>query len=561
MMKHRVYAVLSLLLALLAALSSCGKSAQADAESALIPYREMTYIRPDLDEMEALFFRTRELALRAAKKDKSALEEELERCWDSYDHFDTMHTLISLRSDGDQSDDALWEENGFCWESSVLVEQWLDELLVACAASAAEVDGGLLAGYTAEDAPLSSRAKTLMEEENRLVEDYWSAHQPETFVWQGQEVDAYDLFSDPALSDEDYWLARDAYDRQVNEACAPMYIQLVKTRNALAGELGYASYEDYCYASYGRDYSPAMANRFLQDVAAQAAPYSAALMKSDPYREVVYEQVDEDDLLWVMEETAQRIGGATANAFQVLRDYGLYDLRVSDTKATGAYTTYLQDYQAPFCFVGAVGDTDDILSFSHEFGHFADAYFNYNTTDNLDLAETYSQAMSHFAVLCCRDLLEDESWRALVLVHLLSTVDVFTTQAAYAAFESEVYRLAEDELTPGRLNALMADCMGRFGGDVYAGDDSAALYWTQVEHLFEMPFYVVSYVVSGDAALQLLALAQEDFSRAAQVYEDLLDWTEDAFLSQLQRVGLESPFAPGRAEKDLALAMAVRSGK
>lgn len=557
-MKRPFRKIFALLLCLPVAVSACSRSSGQQAESDLIPYGQMEYVRPDVEAIQRLFSQTREFARKAGKKDKNALEEQLERCWDAYDHFDTMHTLISLRSDGDQSDDALWEENGFCWESSVSVGQWLDELLVACAVSEAGVDERLLAGYEAEDEPLSDAAKALMAEENRLVEEYWSAHQPETFLWQGQEVDVYDLFSDPALSDEDYWSARDAYDAQVNEVCVPIYIDLVKIRNALAKELGYASCEEYGYRTYGRDYTPDMANRFLEDVAARARPYYAALMAGDPYGEAVYETVNEDDLLWVMEETARRVGGTTEHAFGILKDYGLYDLRVSDTKATGAYTTYLTEYEAPFCFVGAVGDTDDVLSFSHEFGHFADAYFNYNATDNLDLSETYSQAMAHFTVLCCRELLEEESFDALVLIHLLETLDVFTTQAAYAAFESEVYRLPEEELTPRRLNALMLECMGRFGADAGTDSLSASLYWAQVEHLFEMPFYVISYVVSADAALQLLALAREDFSHGAQVYEDLLDWEEDAFLSQLRRVGLESPFDAGRAEKDLAMAQAIR---
>ena len=36
-------------------------------------------------------------------------------------------------------------------------------------------------------------------------------------------------------------------------------------------------------------------------------------------------------------------------------------------------------------------------------------------------------------------------------------------------------------------------------------------------------------------------------------YNDVLDWQADAFLSEVERAGLESPFAPGRCAENAAL--------
>ena len=63
-----------------------------------------------------------------------------------------------------------------------------------------------------------------------------------------------------------------------------------------------------------------------------------------------------------------------------------------------------------------------------------------------------------------------------------------------------------------------------------------------------MPFYMVSYCVSVDAAMQLYERALEDPVAAWDVYCTLLDCPDLPFSEALEEAGLESPFAPGRIE-------------
>ena len=64
---------------------------------------------------------------------------------------------------------------------------------------------------------------------------------------------------------------------------------------------------------------------------------------------------------------------------------------------------------------------------------------------------------------------------------------------------------------------------------------------------------MISYCVSADAAIQIAQRELEEPGTGVACYEDILDWHEDAFLSEVERVGLESPFAPGRARSNLDL--------
>ena len=80
-------------------------------------------------------------------------------------------------------------------------------------------------------------------------------------------------------------------------------------------------------------------------------------------------------------------------------------------------------------------------------------------------------------------------------------------------------------------------------------EETAALWWTQVDHLFEMPFYVVSYCTSADASMQLYQLALKDPEEAWDAYSVLLEQWDQPFADALAEAGLESPMEPGHAKR------------
>ncbi len=527
-------------------------------EYKMVPFGQMTYVRPDVDALEKLFDACCDRAATAGAGDGEELEALLETCWDAYDEYYTMEVLAMLRHDIDQTDGYYAEEYDFCWANDVKLEEWLDRTLIACAGSAAPVKSSLLAGYDqGENEPYSDRALELMNRESALISDYWDAISLDEITVDGKAVSYIDTVTDPSVDSATYNAASIAYSRACNEAAAPIYIELIRVRRELAEELGYESYEQYCYDTYARDYTPDQVRTYLDDMASAIADYYVEFMETDPYGRVSYDYISSSDLLAQLESSIADMGETATEAFAFMKDYDLYDTTVTYDKAAGSYTIYLDSYEAPFCYIDAYGDVEDFLDFAHEFGHFADAYCNYNATTSLDLAETYSQAMANLALYKCRELLDREDYENLRLLHILSTMSTFTEQSSYAAFESAAYRLSDEELTVENLNSLALECDRRFGAVASGGEELSRFYWAQVTHLFESPFYVISYVVSADAAAQILEREIREPGAGVAVYEDMLDWHEDAFLSEVRRVGLESPFEAGRMARNVELVRTI----
>ena len=67
--------------------------------------------------------------------------------------------------------------------------------------------------------------------------------------------------------------------------------------------------------------------------------------------------------------------------------------------------------------------------------------------------------------------------------------------------------------------------------------------------LFTQPFYILSYVVSNDAAMQIYQMEQEEAGSGLALYTDMLYlWESTSPLTFLEEQGLGSPFASGRVE-------------
>ena len=72
--------------------------------------------------------------------------------------------------------------------------------------------------------------------------------------------------------------------------------------------------------------------------------------------------------------------------------------------------------------------------------------------------------------------------------------------------------------------------------------------YVTIPHFFTNPLYVISYVVSNDAAFQLYQLEQAEPGAGLKLYEEQLSSSETAFLSFAESAGLTSPFAENRVQ-------------
>ena len=75
------------------------------------------------------------------------------------------------------------------------------------------------------------------------------------------------------------------------------------------------------------------------------------------------------------------------------------------------------------------------------------------------------------------------------------------------------------------------------------------MLWIDITHFFEQPFYVITYPVSHDIAMQIFQLEQADPGEGLAKFLDMLPREYPDMLDSALNAGLESPFDPGRLEK------------
>ena len=526
--------------------------AVADVQNydAIRPFSEMPYKSPDARELNDAFGRARTLAERG--EDAEALIAALDRAFWIYDNFYTLDTIAMIRSDSDQSDAYYRDEYNRCEIMSAQVEQWREQMLHACAVSklrpALERSGYFAPGdldYYEQEDSFDDALMALYQRESELLADYRALIADDAVEIDGEEMSLNEYLARESLSEDEHNSAYLAWLQRVNGEIAGIYAQLIDVRLEIAGKLGYDSYEQFCYDDYARDYSPAEASAWLGEIRQVLGPYRQELIDRGEYDRIEYPVLTERQLMERLRDAMDALGDPAAEAFGFMEDYELYNVSADLRKSPVSYTAYLYRYDTPYLFVDAYGDVEDLVTTAHEFGHFLAAYSQGLWSAPLDLDETWSQGMEFLAL---EKLEGTPHYDELKRIKLLDALDAYTSQAAYSAFEQAVYELPEDERTAERFNELCLECMRDYGQLEDDGEISA-LWWTQVTHLFEMPFYMVSYCTSADAAMQLYQLALDDPDAAWEAYQILLEDWDIPYADALEDAGLETPMTPGHAAR------------
>lgn len=525
-------------------------------------FSEMEYERPSLEEMDALILAAEEAM--DAGADFETLEPLLDDCFLYYYHYDTMYTLADIRSCLDLSDEYYAAEYLWCAENYTLIDQAIDGLYYACAASpmAAELEEkyfweGFCEEYSDETESIyNDETVALMQQESNLIAEYRALMAEPVVSYRGKDEPLDELLE--RLSGSAYNNAVVAYYTQYNERVADLFIRLVSVREQLAGAMGYDSYEQMQYSyGFGRDYTPEQAEAYLQDIKTYMVPlYRDLSVSSVPY-EIWTSDLDEETLRDILRQSVSDFGGSVQEAYDFMLRHELCDLKQDSRKANMSFETYLNDYEAPFLFVNAAGTNEDILTFAHEFGHYSDAYVNLNSYESVDLAEVYSQAMEYLVLSRLDEQLDEEEVDNLARIKMIDTVEMFVQQASYAEFEHRVYALGAENLSAEVLNETARKVAKEYGYYVYQYDEFFSLSWIDIPHYFEQAFYIVSYPISDDLAMQIFDLERGEPGAGMQRYLDNLERDFSGMMGLVDAGGFESPFAPGRVEAIAATAREI----
>jgi hypothetical protein len=482
-------------------------------------FTDMKYTRPDVD---------------AARKAAEELEKQLQEkhtaeslmdyvyaFYAEYHNYYTNYALADIYYCKDMTDLYWGDEYTYCMDNGTEMDKLLDRILRELASSALKEEleaeeyfgAGFFDDYLGES--LWTEAFTaLMERESALVSKYYELNE--------QALEAPD--------EKTYY---EVYGAQMSE----LFVELVALRQQIAEEAGHESYPDFAYDFYyDRDYTPQQAQVLLDEIHTELVPLYREKALSDVWLLGQRECFEKKTFEYV-KNCAAAMGGTVQKAFRLMEGAGLYDISYGKNKYNASFSIYLTSYNEPYIFMNPSLLVRDQLTFAHEFGHFCNDYASNGSVAGIDVAEIFSQGME-FLSLCY-----GENTKDLQKIKMVDSLSVYVEQAAYASFEQQVYNMAQEELTAENIQAVFEQTGNAYGFDVWHWDSRS---YVSITHFFTSPLYVISYVVSNDAALQIYQLEREEKGAGLKLYESQLATTEGQFLAFIESAGLESPFVEGR---------------
>ena len=527
---------------------------EEDSDRRTIPFSELQYIRPDLEELEELLALLREDLETGSY---SRVRDRLDQIYECYDHFNTMSTLAYILSSRDMTDEYYAQETAWCDEQSSELSRLMEQVYYACGMSdmAETLERRYFWEGFAEEYADDSQAVyddvmvALYQQEANLLAQYRELiASPTITLASGREVDLYSYLE--SASDFAYYDAVLRYYNSYNRPIGEVFIELLKVRAAIAEKLGYESYEQMQYEYYWeRDYSPRQAAEYLDQIREILVPLYEEINALNPYSRIYYDSLSEERLTRTLETMVRAMGGQMEEAFAFMQRYGVYDVAVDSRKLNSSFQTYLDEYDTPFLFMCPKGTTEDLTTFAHEFGHFSDAYVNWNAYETIDTAEVYSQSLEYLMLFYLDSALDADNLENLSQMKMLDTLEMYVEQASFAQFEHQIYSMDPNTLTVEDVNAVSLQTAKDYGYFSPGMEQIFACSWIDIVHFFEMPFYVITYPVSNDLALQIYELELEEAGAGLEKYQQMLPRESDSLLDIASDAGLKSPFAPGRIQQ------------
>jgi oligoendopeptidase F len=242
-----------------------------------------------------------------------------------------------------------------------------------------------------------------------------------------------------------------------------------------------------------------------------------------------------------------------ADCLVKMREMGRFDLDSRKGKAPGGYNCPLQETGAPFIFMNAAGQMQDVTTMVHEGGHAVHSFLAHNLELTsfkeypMEIAEVASMAM---------ELMSMEGWdvffdnaddlkrakehqleRVLTIFPWIATIDkfqhwVYENPNHSLEERAENWRSILNEFTPINIDVSGLEEYRRFS-------------WQRQLHLFEVPFYYIEYGIAQLGAIGLWKQFKENKEQAVQNYINALSLGGTRTLPELYKAaGLQFNFSP-----------------
>lgn len=346
----------------------------------------------------------------------------------------------------------------------------------------------------------------------------------------------------------------DLEDSEFTDGSAEIYAKIVAKNNELAKLHSYDNYYDYASTNvYGRDYTREDLESFRAYVKQYIIPcYNSINQNFSRYKRLNnYKQNQFIDFLTSGFDTMKKnyvveylnslegtMGEAMRDPFESKNCVFSYSSNSHPT----AFCTYLYEDETPFCLFGSSGQGSSTIV--HEFGHYYASYVN-NDLNNYDLCETHSQGNEFLFLKFTENMFSSDVWEPIKAYNLLNAYYTIVMATVMDEFEQRVYDLESVEgFTSEDFDAIMDDVIEDYGTALWFENNLSDVYSYWRSTVIDNPVYYISYAVSAVAAVEIFAIADEDYDAAITAYTTLVEGVtpEDGFIGALKKAGLGTPF-------------------
>lgn len=547
-------------------------------------FSEMTYTRPDIDEIKNQFIALTERLNNAENyadaKKAFLVKDKLEK------HIRTLFTLVYIRHCINTNDKFYDEEEAFVNSVEPVLEEYLQNWTISLLKNKFrndfEKEFGSIIFLNAE-----IRLKTFspeiigeLQKENELVTEYDKLIASAQIEFNGGTYTISQLT--PFKNDANdairlsAWKAEGAWYKANQSKLDTIYDELVKLRDSMGKKLGYDGYTTLGYYRMGRNcYTKEDVEKFRTAVVKYLVPVADSIFREQAKRlGKEYPMSFADNALTFRSGNPKPCGDAasiisqgekfyselspeTKEFFSTMLEGELLDVLSTEGKRAGAYCTSLYDYDVPFIFANFNGTSGDVETVTHEAGHaFADWYNRKRIPietiwPSLEGCEVHSMSMEFFAWPWAEGFFGKDT-KKFYYDHLSGAIKFIPYGTMVDHFQHIVYE--KPEMTPSERHSVWKELLGvympwmKLDGEIPFYSDGEG--WQRQLHIYGSPFYYIDYCLAQTVALQFWSMIQRDTKEAWKRY---MAYTEQGgsrvFTELLANAQLDSPFDEKCLEK------------
>ncbi len=371
---------------------------------------------------------------------------------------------------------------------------------------------------------------------------------------------------------EQVWRKIQERRKQDKDALNDLYTKLVEKRDKVAKNAGFDNYRDYKFVEMGRfDYTKEDCFQFHEAVKLHVLPlvekinqHKKEKLKLDTLRPWDTEAEPEGieplhpfntgkELLEKSEACFEELNPFFAECLKKMNELGHLDLESRKGKAPGGYNCPLAESGAPFIFMNAAGQMDDVTTMVHEGGHAVHSFLAHPLELSafkeypMEIAEVASMSMELLTMDKWNVFFDDAEELKRAKEHQLERViTIFPWIATIDKFQHWVYEHPQhtvEERTEAWVNILNEFSTNTV--DFSGLEEYRKISWQRQLHLFEVPFYYIEYGIAQLGAIGLWMQYKKNPQQALNNYISALSLGGTKTLPELYAAaGLKFDLSP-----------------